>query len=259
MSNRRKQQILSLLNSSGFLSAQDLAKHFNVSTETIRRDLVSMEEEGLLKKIRGGAVATTHTVSEIVYQNRKTLFPGEKREIARAAAELVKDGDTVIIMSGTTTLAMAEFLAEKKDLTVITNSILLAAELANYESINIHCLGGHVRNGNYSISGSLALQNAGIFNADKLITGVGGLTAEQGITDFILDEAMLLRCCMEAAAEVIALADHSKFDTSTMYNVCPAKRIQHLVTSSLVPSSTLEQYHKLGIQIHTAALPQTSS
>lgn len=248
----RKPRIMQMLDAKGFVNVQELADHFGVTTETIRRDLASLEKAGLLNKVHGGAVATSQRTSEITYQNRKVMQAGEKTEIARRAAEMIHDGDTVIIMSGTTTLAMAEFLTGKKDLTVVTNSLLLAVALTEQPNVTVHVLGGSVRSGNYSLSGTLTTQMVGLFSATKLITGVGGLTPERGLTDHTLNDAILLRECIKASDELICLADHSKFGIIAQYNVCAAKQIGVLITSNKTPGVVCEHYRSLGVQVQVA-------
>ena len=130
MKDNRKQQILNLLTARGYTNVTELASRFNVTTETIRRDLNELEQENLVKRIHGGAIAAAKRSSELEYQNRGQYLMQEKKDIARKAAELINDGETVVITSGTTTQAMAEFLLRKKNLTVVTNSVLLCADLA---------------------------------------------------------------------------------------------------------------------------------
>lgn len=254
MKNERIPQIMYLLSAQGFVNVKELANRLDVSMETIRRDLSGLEEAGIITKIHGGAVASPKRAIELAYKNRKNLLMEEKYEIARLTSELIDDGDTVIITSGTTTLALAEFLLKKTGLTVITNSILLSAELAGSSSMTIYSLGGKVRNGNFSLSGAIAMQSINIFSADKLILSVGGITSEQGLTDYEMDESMLVRACMDSADSVIAIADHSKFGIVAKYKVCPVKRVHHLVTSTLTPASILDQFGKMGVQIHAAPM-----
>lgn len=256
MMRDRKPRIMEMLAAKGFVNVQELADFFDVTTETIRRDLAAMEKAGLLNKVHGGAVATSQHTAEVTYQNRKTLQEQEKREIARKAASLISDGDTVIILSGTTTLALAEFLAEKKDLNVVTNSLLLAVALTEHPSITVHMLGGTVRKGNFSLSGVLANQTVGLFNASMVITGVGGMTPEQGLTEHTLEDALLLRECMKVSDVLICLADHTKFGFIAQYNVCPAKQVCRLITTSMTPDIVCQHYHSMGVQVDVVNMPR---
>ena len=187
--------------------------------------------------------------SELEYQNRGQYLMQEKKDIARKAAELINDGETVVITSGTTTQAMAEFLLRKKNLTVVTNSVLLCADLAAGQGIELFMLGGKVRNGNFSVSGPISIENLSVFNPDKTIIGIGGISLEKGLTDHRMDETLLTRSCLKAAGVTIGLADHSKFGTVTSYTIGPARMIQYLVTSDITPETVCEPYNREGIRV----------
>ena len=249
MKKNRKEQILNLLTAQGYTSVSDLASRFNVTTETIRRDLNQLERENLVKRIHGGAIASEKRSPEVEYQNRGQFLREEKKNIAQYASGLINDGETVIILSGTTTLAMAEFLLQKKNLTVITNSILLCKELASTQDIELYILGGKVRNGNYSISGPIAMDNLAVFNPDKVVIGIGGISVEKGLTDHRMDETLLTRNCLKTAGTTIGIADHSKFGTITSYTIGPSHMLNYLITSEMTPENVCEPYIKEGIKV----------
>ena len=249
MKDNRKQQILNLLTARGYTNVTELASRFNVTTETIRRDLNELEQENLVKRIHGEAIAAAKRSSELEYQNRGQYLMQEKKDIARKAAELINDGETVVITSGTTTQAMAEFLLRKKNLTVVTNSVLLCADLAAGQGIELFMLGGKVRNGNFSVSGPISIENLSVFNPDKTIIGIGGISLEKGLTDHRMDETLLTRSCLKAAGVTIGLADHSKFGTVTSYTIGTARMIQYLVTSDITPETVCEPYNREGIRV----------
>ena len=249
MKDNRKQQILNLLTARGYTNVTELTGLLNSSESTIRRDLNELEQENLVKRIHGGAIAAAKRSSELEYQNRGQYLMQEKKDIARKAAELINDGETVVITSGTTTQAMAEFLLRKKNLTVVTNSVLLCADLAAGQGIELFMLGGKVRNGNFSVSGPISIENLSVFNPDKTIIGIGGISLEKGLTDHRMDETLLTRSCLKAAGVTIGLADHSKFGTVTSYTIGPARMIQYLVTSDITPETVCEPYNREGIRV----------
>lgn len=253
MKSNRQQQILTLLTARGYTNVTELAARFNVTTETIRRDLNELEKENLVNRIHGGAIAASKRSPEVEYQNRGQYLIQEKKEIARCAADLINDGDTVIILSGTTTLAMAEFLQQKKNLTVITNSVLLCAELASTQDVELYIIGGKVRNGNYSISGPIAMENLTVFNPDKVVIGIGGISIEKGLTDHRMDETLLTRNCLKAGGTNIGLADHSKFGTITSYTIGPSHMLDYLITSDKTTESACAPFNKEGIHVIRAA------
>ncbi|MBQ9393277.1 MAG: DeoR/GlpR transcriptional regulator [Oscillospiraceae bacterium] len=245
----RREQIKELLNGAGFVNVQELVNRFQVSSETIRRDLECLEKEGFVRRIHGGAVSVRPHVSESAYTLRQQYHTPEKRAIASAAASLIEDGDTVLITPGTTTRLVASCLWERKNVTAVTNSLPVAMELADCPDVEVFCLGGHLRRDDFSTSGITALDNLGIFNVGKLIVGVGGITPE-GVTDYRMDESSLLRTFIDKVDCVIGLADHSKFGTVAVYNICPAGVLDHLITDSGTPEELLRPYRELGVKVH---------
>ena len=252
MKDERRNVIIDMLNRSGFVNAQELSVKFNVTSETIRRDLENIEREGIARRVHGGAVSVRGSIKESAYQQRKEEHSAEKKAIAAFAAEMVSEGDTVLLSPGTTTLAVASFLRNKRDVTVITNSLPVAMELADSSNLNVFCLGGFLRADDYSVSGVIALDNLKVFNANKLITGVGGITLEHGLTDYRMDESALLRTFIDKAECVIGIADRSKFGKVLRYNICPAEKLTHLITDAETPKELYQPYEDIGVQVHLA-------
>jgi len=252
MHQKRQELILELLDGTGFVNAQDLAAQFNVTMETIRRDLKQMEQDGALRRIHGGAVSIRSGILELAYQRRQKDHAEEKHAIASVAAGMVNEGDTIIIAPGTTTLEVARCLHGKKDVTVITNSLPIAMDLADCEGLSVFCLGGVIHAADYSVSGVMSQDNLKMFNASKLITGVGGLTVKSGLTDYRMDESVLLRTFIDSVDCVIGIADRSKFGKVLRYNICPASMLTHLITDSGTPKELYLPYVEAGIQVHIA-------
>ena len=250
MRHTRRETIRELLNNDGYVIAQELVAKFRVSSETIRRDLEKMEQEGDAQRVHGGAISVRRTVNESAYQLRQQDHAPEKHAIAKAAAAMISDGDTVLIAPGTTTLEVATFLHDKSNVTIITNSLPVAMELANSPGINVFCLGGHIRGDDYSASGVMAADNLDIFNADKLIMSIGGISPDRGLTDYRMEESALLRLFINKVDCVIGIADHSKFGVVSRYNICPAFRLKHLITDSGTPEILYKPYQESGLQVH---------
>lgn len=250
MQHERRETIMQMLIDADFVNAQELSSKFEVTSETIRRDLEYLEQMGYARRVHGGAVSIRRNVRESAFRLRQLEHTPEKRAIAEAAASFIEDGDTVLIAPGTTTRAVATFLSEKHDVTVITNSLPIATDLADCEGLNVFCLGGFVRADDYSVSGAMALENLKVFNANKLILGVGGITPEHGVTDYRMDESALLRTFIEKADCVIGMADCSKFGKVLRYNVCPASGLDHLITDSETPENLFLPYREEGVQVH---------
>ncbi len=250
MRHARRESIKEILNSSGYVVAQELSIKFNVSSETIRRDLERLEQEGDAQRVHGGAISIRRYMNESAYQSREKEHAIEKHAIAEAAAKMVCEGDTVLIAPGTTTLEVASLLHDKNNVTVITNSLPIAMELANTPNINVFCLGGQVQGDDYSASGVMAVQNLEIFNVNKLILSIGGITPDKGLTDYRVNESAMIRYFIERVDCIIGVADHSKFGIVSRYIICPASRLDHLITDSGTPEIVYRPYQEAGVQVH---------
>lgn len=256
MQHTRHNSIKDLVVTTGFVNVQELAEKFGVTTETIRRDLEQLEREGLVRRVRGGAVSIqpVQVQNESAFTLRKESFAEEKQAIAELAAEMVYDGDTIIIAPGTTALEVAKKLKGKKDVTVITNSLPVAIELADVEGITVFCLGGFVKSEDFSVSGNISIDNLNMFNASKLITGVGGLTIENGLTDYRMDESSLLISFFDKTDIAIGVADHTKIGRVARYNICPAKRLDYLITADTTPASEIQAFEEIGVKVKVTHL-----
>ena len=256
MQHERRENIKKMLDSEGVVNAQELAGRFGVSTETIRRDLEILEKDGLIRRVHGGAVSLRRHINESAYQSRIMEHTPEKRAIAAKVAELIDDGDTVLISPGTTTLEVATFLTSKKNLTVITNSLPIAIQLTENPDINVCCLGGRVRGEDYAATGILSLENLELYNADKLILGVGCVSPEKGVTDYRMEEALILRRFTEAAPCIIGVADSSKFGQEAGFRICPVEKLDCLVTDEGADAKTRKIYRKLGVELITVKVQE---
>ena len=255
MQKNRRAAIEELLEQNGFANVQELARRFDVTTETIRRDLEKLEQEGLVRKVRGGAVSIRQqTQNESAHDLRRKVNAAEKKAIASVAVSMIREGDTVILTPGTTTLAVASLLRSKRDVTVITNSLPIAMELAGSDGVNVFCLGGFLRSEDYSVAGPLSLDNLKIFNANILIMGIGGISPDHGVTDYRMDESSLIRTFLDRAGCVIGLADHSKFGKVLRCNICETRRLTHLITDSGTPREDWKVYEDAGVQVHVAEM-----
>ncbi|MDR0840054.1 MAG: DeoR/GlpR family DNA-binding transcription regulator [Christensenellaceae bacterium] len=245
----RRETIKDIIHSDGVVTVKDLVQRFNVSIETIRRDLEYLEKHNCLQRIYGGAIALHPYEEEPNYRWRQEHNAQEKSCIAALAANLIEDSETVILTHGTTVLEVARHLNKKRNLTVITPSLPIAAEVVGYPGTYVYCLGGHLRADDLCTSGMLAEQSLHFLNADKLVLGVGGITADHGITDYNVDESTLLRKLLEISKTVIVVADHSKFGKIATCNICGSKDISYLITDSGTPKEAYAPFIAMGIQV----------
>ncbi len=250
IADERYREIMTMLKRDGVVKTQDLIDHFGVSRETVRRDFEHLESEGLLKRVYGGAtLVKPNRGVEPPYTSREHVNPDAKRAIGRACAELIRDGDTVLLDVGATVLEVARNIAHRQNLTVITNSLRAANALVSQPSIHVYLLGGAYRDGEFSTSGHIAQTALEDFHVDKAIIGAGGITLEEGVTDFHEPEARLRRMMAERADQVIVVADHSKFGIVALIKCLPPKMIDLCVTDSGLPEEVAQQFEAKGIGI----------
>lgn len=226
----RQAGIADVIGQEGQMSVEALADRFGVSAETIRRDLAQLAEGGLVQKVHGGA-KRLRLLSEGSFQERMTENAAAKRIIAEKLVQLVEPGDTLFIDTGSTTLIAAEALAGVGGLTVITNSLRIAQVLGAAPAGNrVFLLGGSFNAANDQTVGPVALAQIAAFQADRALLTVAGFDADAGATDADFDESQLARAMIENAEQLVLLVDGSKFGRKAAFRVCPARRVDLLVT-----------------------------
>lgn len=243
MEERRK-QIADKLIYQRTLKVTSLMEEFNVSIETIRRDLEYLESAGFLKRVYGGAIRAESFSEEPLYGTREVKNLEAKKAIAQEAVSLLEDGDTVFVDIGTSCLEVAKLLHMKNQLTIITTSLMIAQEVMESSRHRVFVLGGELRKGDFSLSGFLTLGGLNNFNADKAIIGAGGITVNSGITDYHPEEATVRSKMIEHSKYSIVVADSSKFGVTAMSSVCTLDRVGVIVTDDNLQAdlrATLEQ------------------
>ncbi|GAA3200211.1 MULTISPECIES: DeoR/GlpR family DNA-binding transcription regulator [Streptomyces] len=206
----RQQEILRLARDGGRVDVVSLAEEFQVTAETIRRDLKALDRAGLVRRVHGGAIPAGRLDFEPDLAERETTAADEKDRIARAAlAELPADG-AVIVDAGSTAARLAGFLPVEASLTVVTHSLPIAARLADHPGIQLHLVGGRVRHRTRAAVDAWALRAYAEIRADVLFVAANGFSAEHGLTTPDLAEAAVKRAAIAAARRVVLLADSSK-------------------------------------------------
>ncbi|CAM5343212.1 DeoR/GlpR family DNA-binding transcription regulator [Streptomyces fumanus] len=206
----RQQEILRLARDGGRVDVVSLAEEFQVTAETIRRDLKALDRAGLLRRVHGGAIPAGRLDFEPDLAERETTAADEKDRIAKAAlAELPADG-TVILDAGSTLARLAAALPPETSLTVVTHSLPVAARLADHPGIQLHLVGGRVRHRTRAAVDAWALRAYGEIRADVAFVAANGFSAEHGLTTPDLAEAAVKRAAVAAARRVVLLADSSK-------------------------------------------------
>lgn len=252
MVHERLDKIMKQIHTDGMVNAGKLAKQFQVSVETIRRDLETLENQGALKRVYGGAISNVSKGVERQYTSRELLRTAEKQAIALRAADLIKDGDTIVMDLGTTTLEVAKCLASKQYLTCLTNSLPVGMQMVKNDSCRVFMLGGQLRKGDYSTSGFMADGGLENFRVDKAIIGASGISVKNGVMDYHVEEAKVRRKMIEISEQVILVADSSKFGASTFVQICELDSIDQIITDWRIDPKTVQDIQASQTQVIVA-------
>lgn len=255
--DERRQVILALVRANGAVGLKELARTVSTSEVTVRRDLRLLESQGLLDRRHGGAVSTGALSHEPTYNEKTHVAAEQKAAIGELAASLVDDGDAIVIGAGTTTQALARQLTRRTDLTVMTNSLLVAQVLARSRGVDVVMTGGSLRGAIYALVGSGAEQSLASMRTRRAFISGNGLSAERGLSTPNLLVAGVDRAIVATAEEVVVLADNTKLGTETMVQTVPAEAIDHLVTDDGAPADEVARFRDRGVQVHLA--PVTSA
>lgn len=244
----RRNEIIDLISRQHTIKNSELIERYGISIETVRRDLEYLEQQGYLRRVYGGAVATASLGSEQEYAVRTSLRAHEKNAIAAEAAKLVSSEDSIYLGVGTTVQAMAPLLKGLHSLTVFTNALRTAVELSDAPGCSVILPGGQLRAKDLTLSGFPAEENFARFNVDKAFIGIGGIT-ESGITDFHSAEACIHRQLIRNARQSIVLADSDKLGLRAVVNVCPLNEIDIVITDSNAPKPIVRALEQAGVRV----------
>jgi DeoR family fructose operon transcriptional repressor len=248
----RKNRILQLLNENDKLLVPDLCDAFRVSPATIRNDLRELESCGLLKRTHGGALRNPKTRFELNSWQKEISQLAEKQAIARFAAGLVEDGDAIAIDTGTTTLEFARMLGNKRDITVVTNDILIAAQLEQSPGAAVMLIGGILRSGFHCAIGPAAARMLGEFSVDKAFMATNGISLDKGLTTPDVNQAEIKKAMMAIAGEVIVLCDSAKFGNRAFAQVAPVSAVDRIVTDRNIDERDLQAFRAKDILVSIA-------
>jgi DeoR family transcriptional regulator, aga operon transcriptional repressor len=250
----RGEFILRTLHQEGRVSVDELARIFEVTPITIRRDLDQLDQAGLLRRTHGGAIPLQPLLYEPFrhdssFQEQVDRNAGAKARIAVAAAELIEDGDSLAFTAGTTTTLVTRNLHQRRDLTVVTNTVNVAMELSNREDVTVVVTGGVLRGGWFSLVGPTAAHAMSQIFVDRAIIGVNGIDAARGLTAHNPEEAAINRVMVQQARQKIAVADRSKLGVTAASLICPATDIQILITDVGASDAEVQPFLDLGIDV----------
>ena len=229
--NERVSRILEELNKNNIVEVKQLSDDFKVSMETIRRDLESLEKQYFLKRVHGGAIALKRDIHATNFKERKTVHIKEKQKIAKNCVDLVQEGDFIAFdVSTTNSTIVEEFINHFKQLTVLTNSLLIAQQIAYNTDWIILFPGGQINNNELFVGGSTAIEYINRFQIDKFFMSISGFTPEIGFMDYGFQEYEGKTAMFENSNQVYAVADHHKFGQHATMKICHASEVTGLVT-----------------------------
>jgi DeoR family transcriptional regulator of aga operon len=241
-------RILELLSENGSVDVSDLAGELRVSEATVRRDLQALAEQRLLERAHGGAISQG-TAYELPVRYRGGHARSEKQRIARTALERVHDGDVVALTGGTTTTEVGRHLVHHSGLSVVTNALNVAAELAIRSNLKLIVTGGVARSASYELVGPLAEATLSQINIDIAFVGVDGISREAGLTTQNETEAATNRALIERSRTVIVVADASKLGRVVFASICPLGLVDELITDAAADATQVASLRAAGLKV----------
>jgi DeoR/GlpR family transcriptional regulator of sugar metabolism len=246
---KRRGDLLKVAKERGAITVTESASQFAVSADTIRRDLDYLAERGLLKRTHGGAVPLNDViVPDIPVTQRLVSRAAEKGRIARAAACLIADGETLLVYGGSTTRAFVGELGVRRNLTLVTNDLWIAGAISSDTARSIYLLGGQVLIHSQITIGTVGFPQAGPISADTAVLGVGGISA-RGLSTTIFEEAAMMAAMVDAARRVMVLADSTKLGRSVFAHIVALNKIDLLVTDAPPPAELAAALNGSGVEI----------
>ena len=244
----RERIILDKLSADGVVSVGNLARDLDLSEVTIRSDLKDMEEKGWLNRTRGGAAPAMHR--DIL--ERQRMYTEQKNAIARAAADLIREGDVIMIEAGTTTALIARYLAGKRDINIVTNSTLVFSYARLYPNLQITMTGGEFRRATESMVGPIALETISRINVRLAFVGTDGFTLNRGMTTRLMEGAEIVKAMKAHAETTILIADSSKYGKTGFSHVLPLSAMDMILTDENLSSQAEGELMEAGINISKA-------
>ncbi|HIS93176.1 MAG TPA: DeoR/GlpR transcriptional regulator [Candidatus Alectryocaccomicrobium excrementavium] len=237
----RRKKIMELLAQNGEVRIDELAQLFGTTEVTIRSDLSALEEEGGLQRTTGGAIQTVRNFYNLDFLQRAHENIEYKQQVGRSVAELIRDGETLMINAGATMNEVARALKTKRNLSIVTDSVIVALELGGIQTFKVILLGGNI-NVQYAFThGADALEELENYRADHAILSIDGISAEAGLTTYHSEEAVIDRSMMKRSRSVIIAADFTKIGHESFSNVSPLNQKMTLITNDIAERGDLRK------------------
>ena len=249
----RQALIMEKLTHDGMVRVSQLSQELNTTVVTIRHDLTALEQQGLLQRVQGGAVLPEQTSQSVDFSHRKQLNREKKAAIAAAAAELVHDGDTLFINSGSTTLYFARQLKHLKNISIVTNSLPVAEELGQVPTFRVILLGGNINAQFAFTSGDDTINQLKLYRANHAFLSVDGICLDGRITTYHSDEAAVSRLMMELSNSTIVTADYSKIGKDGFSYISDVQQMNTLVTDDQADQRVIDHLQNAGVHVIIAS------
>jgi DeoR family galactitol utilization operon repressor len=244
--SKREEKIIESLREGEDLSVSGLSRALGVSVVTVRADLKLLEEKGMIIRTRGGAIPAFHPD----LMDRRSSHTAEKERIAKAAAELVKDGDKIMITNGTTSALVGRYLLGRRDVQIVTNSTLLLPYARVNPNMNITFVGGEFRPSAEALVGPEAIHRIDQFHVSMTITGTDGVTLEHGLTTHLVENAEIVRKMCGQSDTRVLVVDSSKFGKKGFVKILPLEEIDILITDTGLDPKEAETIEGLGVEVY---------
>lgn len=254
----RRLEILEQVRTRPLVRADDLASQFAVSVETVRRDLTTLEREGLIRRVYGGVTRPVGPPVEAPFEERRLARADQKRAMARVAAALVEPGDIVILDVGTSVAQVAAALPPSYTGLVLTNSLLAATALAGRSGVDIRTSGGRLRSGDLACYGTAAESFFAGFYGGKAFLGSGGVHPEVGLTDYYPDEITMRRIIISQAEATYVMADSSKLGQIAPAKVCDLAQVTAVITDDGVGDALAGELERAGVRLLVGEVDRAS-
>lgn len=236
----------------------DLADRFGVSRETIRRDLITLENRGVLQRVHGGGIRQEVSPSEPPFEERLVQQSKQKTAIAKLTAGLVAEAETLFLDVGTSVARVVDFLPDSFRGEIITNSVLAAHMLAHRSDLQVILCGGRMRHGDMAVSGPSAAKMLRDVFVQVALLGSGGVDTQHGLTDFYPDEIDLRKIVIENSQTALVVADSSKVGKVATHRVTSLELLSGIVTDSEIENRHLEDMRNIGLTVHVAEVPDST-
>ena len=249
--HKRQNEILAAVKSRGACSIVELAEQLRVSDETIRRNIKPLVHQGLIDKVHGGIVLNQSLEPELPFERRMNEHVEEKKLISSLVAEIISDGDSIMLDTGSTTAYVARALSERRNLSVVTNCTEIARTLARGRSNRVHICGGALRPDDWATFGSVAINFVHQFHVAYAILSIGGVTDTGVFMDYHLEEAEFSRAVIQQAKKTIVVADHTKYGSQNFVKVCDFAAVDMIVSDRLPPDNIMDSLVDAGVTVIT--------